>query len=48
MTATQIADRALDYLGLFGPALLIFFALAFAHKIIDLIFYALDGYRQRR
>jgi hypothetical protein len=48
MTAAEIADKTFDYLGLFGPALLIFFALAFAHKIIDLFFYALDGYRRRR
>lgn len=48
MTAAQIAEKALDYLGLFGPALLVFFALAFAHKLIDLIFYALDGYKRRR
>ena len=47
MTAAELADKSLEYLPVFGPYLLIFFAIAFAHKIVDLIYYAIDARRRR-
>lgn len=48
MTSTQLSQIAMSYLVMLGPYLLIFFAIAFAHKVIDLIFYSIDVSKKRR
>jgi hypothetical protein len=48
MTASELIEKSLEYIGMLAPYLLIFFAIAFAHKIIDLIYFAVDQYRKRR
>jgi hypothetical protein len=48
MTANELIEKTLEYIVMFAPYLFIFFSLAFAHKIIDLIFYAMNVYKRRR
>jgi hypothetical protein len=47
MSASELTEKSLDYLQLFGPYLLIFFAIAFAEKIIDLMFFSINAFRKR-
>lgn len=48
MNAETLVDKSLDYIVMFSPYLLIFFSIAFAYKMIDLIFYSIDRYRRGR
>ena len=48
MTATQLVEKSLQYLGYFSPYLIVMFAIAFAYKLIDFVFTAIQGYRNRR
>lgn len=48
MNASQLVEKSLEYIALFGPYLLIFFAIAFSYKLVDLVFYAMDARNRRR
>lgn len=37
MTPADLANKSFEYIGFFGPVLLLFIVLAFAEKIIDII-----------
>lgn len=48
MTAAQIVSLSLDYLAFISPYLVIMFAVAFAKKLIDFAYAAIQDYRSRR